>query len=121
DVAAGIARTRVLDLDHVGAHPGERLGAGRTRFELGEVEDLHAGKAILSAHLARSRFCRRAHYSRGGRCVETVPHAPPSPASGGGEGALWRSGQISLLGEGGHIRRAPGRGIARAGWQWRTR
>src|SRR5262249_51423824 len=58
DMAAGIAGAGVFDLDHVGAHPGERLGAGRPGFELGQVENLHSGKAILSAHGACSRWLR---------------------------------------------------------------
>src|SRR5262249_26228431 len=31
-----------LDLDHVGAHIGEELRAGRTRLHVGEIEDAHA-------------------------------------------------------------------------------
>src|ERR1043166_8092432 len=61
DVAAGIAGAGIFDLDHVGAHPGERLGARRPRFELGQVENLHSGKAILSAHGALPFW--RAHHT----------------------------------------------------------
>src|SRR2546427_12776890 len=43
---AGIARLRVLDLDHIGAEPGERLGAGRPRLELGEIDHPDAGETI---------------------------------------------------------------------------
>src|SRR6516165_357895 len=39
---AGIAQPRVLDLDHLAAEPGERLGAGRPRLELREIDDPHA-------------------------------------------------------------------------------
>ena len=44
--AAGIARARVLDLDHLGAEPGEGFGAGRPRLELGEIHDANAFETI---------------------------------------------------------------------------
>ena len=44
--APGIAGLRVLDLDDLGAEPSQRLGAGRTRLELGEVHDPHACETI---------------------------------------------------------------------------
>ena len=37
--ARDIAGARTLDLDHVGAHIGEQLGAGRSRLHVGEVEN----------------------------------------------------------------------------------
>ena len=40
-----VAAGRVLDLDHVRAEPGERLGAGRSRLELREIEHPHARRA----------------------------------------------------------------------------
>src|SRR5712671_3829715 len=56
--AAGLAALGVFHLDDVGAHPGERLGAGRPRLELGQVENLDAGEAIrrysASIHLCYS-------------------------------------------------------------------
>ncbi len=60
DRAPRIARTRVLDLDHVGAEPRQRLSAGWTSLELGQVEDLHAGKAIFSAHMQAPAFLLKA-------------------------------------------------------------
>src|SRR6266851_1653468 len=49
--AAGVAGLRVLDLDHLGAEPGERLGAGWTRLELGKVHDSDAFETVqLHAH-----------------------------------------------------------------------
>jgi len=39
-----VAQVRGLDLHDIGAKPAERLGAGRPRFELGEIDDLHAGE-----------------------------------------------------------------------------
>jgi len=39
-VARDIARTRAFDLDHVGAEPGQHLGAGGTGLDMGEVDDL---------------------------------------------------------------------------------
>ena len=44
--AAGVAGLRVLDLHHVGAEPGERFGARRAGFELGEINDPDAGEAF---------------------------------------------------------------------------
>jgi hypothetical protein len=35
--ARDVARAGPLDLDHIGAEPGEKLGAGRTRLHMGEV------------------------------------------------------------------------------------
>src|SRR6516165_2140474 len=40
--ASGIAPPRVLDLDHLGAEPGQYLGRGRTRLELGKIHHLDA-------------------------------------------------------------------------------
>src|SRR5229473_2039397 len=44
--AAGIAASRVLDLDHLRAEPGQDLGRGRARLELGEVHHLDALQEI---------------------------------------------------------------------------
>ena len=42
-LAAGdVARARPLHLDHVGAHEGEKLGAGRSGLHVGEIENAHA-------------------------------------------------------------------------------
>ncbi len=57
--AAGIAAARVLDLDHLGAEPGQHLGAGRARLELGEIDDLDALQKVqvlgVVAHRCSSR------------------------------------------------------------------
>ena len=61
-----ITGLRVLDLDHVGAEPGERLGARRPRLELRKVDDphpfetiqFHASAVHLSSLLAFCRVCR---------------------------------------------------------------
>src|SRR5262249_32906867 len=37
-----VADAGALDLDHVGAQPGEQLGAGRARLYVGEIENAHA-------------------------------------------------------------------------------
>src|ERR1700730_12771438 len=54
DLAAGIAVPRVLDLDHLGAEPGERLGAGGAGLELGQIDNPNAFQAVkgreVSAH-----------------------------------------------------------------------
>ncbi len=44
--AAGLAALRVLDLDHLGAEPGQCLGRGRAGLELGQVEHLDPGEAF---------------------------------------------------------------------------
>jgi hypothetical protein len=53
--ARDVAGARPLDLDHVGAEPGEKLRAGRARLDVGEVEDFHAIErlAVLAPRLAR--------------------------------------------------------------------
>ncbi len=45
DAPAGIAALRVLDLDDLRAKPGERLGAGRPRLELGQIDNPNAFEA----------------------------------------------------------------------------
>ena len=71
--AAGIAQLGVLHLHHIGAHPGERLGAGRSGLELRQVQHLHAGQTGLRA-IARHRYysSRRvaASLRPAARCVE---------------------------------------------------
>src|SRR5207253_9566710 len=56
--AAGIAAPRVLDLDHLGAEPGQHLGRGRARLELGEIDHLHTLQKVevldVVAHLVSS-------------------------------------------------------------------
>ena len=42
--AARFAALRVLDLDDLGAEPGQRLGAGRAGLELGQVQNTDASK-----------------------------------------------------------------------------
>ena len=44
--ARDVADARTLDLDHVGAEPGEQLRAGRPRLHVGEVENAHAGERL---------------------------------------------------------------------------
>ena len=63
-----VADAGAFDLDHVGAHIGEKLRTGRSRLHMGEVEDAHAVErpARLSPRLrrrprqavARCGFCR---------------------------------------------------------------
>src|SRR2546425_13107260 len=51
--AARIAGRRVLDLDHLGAEPGQGFGAGRPRFELGDIHHLDAFETVnLNADLS---------------------------------------------------------------------
>ena len=65
--AAGIAPPRILDLDHLGAEPGQHLGAGRARLELGEVDHLDALQKIevlgVVAHRCSSRCAQMLAYS----------------------------------------------------------
>ena len=77
--AAGIAAPRVLDLDHLGAEPGQHLGAGRARLELGEIDDLDALQKIEVLGCRSSLFppvCRP-----GDSCaISLAPsQSPPQP------------------------------------------
>ena len=44
--ARRVTLARLLDLDHVGAEPGQQLRAGRTGLHVGEVEDAYAIKCL---------------------------------------------------------------------------
>ncbi len=93
--AAGIAHLGVLHLHHIGAHPRQRLGAGRSRFELRQIQHLYAGEARLRT-IARHRYhsltknCWQTTTRRPVRRVlpfraetgtaQTKPISPPSPA-----------------------------------------
>ncbi len=59
--ARDVADARTLDLDHVGAEPGEQLRAGRTRLHMREVENAHAVERLagLAERLLRGRRQRR--------------------------------------------------------------
>src|SRR5665213_194927 len=52
--ARNVANARTLDLDHVGAEPGEQLRAGRARLHMREIENAYAGErlAVLAIGLA---------------------------------------------------------------------
>src|SRR4030095_6582778 len=52
--APRLAALGLLDLDDVGPEPGQRLGTGRSRLELGEVEHLDP----LECRLGRGRDLR---------------------------------------------------------------
>ena len=75
--AAGVAGLRVFDLDHLGAEPGQRLGAGRPRLELGEVDNPHAFEAVQRNAFDRSHSPAllpkksRDYYSASDRAAET--------------------------------------------------
>ncbi len=47
--ARPVAALRVLDLDHIGAEPGQHLGAGRARLVVREIDDANAFECL--AHL----------------------------------------------------------------------
>ena len=51
--AALLALGRLLDLDHLGAEPGQGLGQGRPGLELGQVHHPHA---VQGAALRRARL-----------------------------------------------------------------
>ena len=55
--ARDVAHARTLDLDHVGAEPGEQLRAGRARLHMREIEDAHAVERL--AGLAERLLGRR--------------------------------------------------------------
>jgi hypothetical protein len=47
--ARDVAGARALDLDHVGAEPGQHLCAGGTGLDMGEVDDLDAVEWFVAA------------------------------------------------------------------------
>ena len=55
--ARDVADAGPLDLDAVGAHIGEKLGAGRPRLHMGEIEDAHAVERLagVAPRLGRGR------------------------------------------------------------------
>ena len=57
---AGVAAARVFDLDHLGAEPRQGLGAGGSRLELGEVDDLDTFETIQF----HARYRHRLHSSQ---------------------------------------------------------
>ncbi len=56
DAPAGIARFRVLDLDDLGAKPGQGLSAGGTRLELGQIDDLDTRQTLQRRKISAHRF-----------------------------------------------------------------
>ena len=64
-----VAAFRILDLDDIGAQPGERLGARGSGLELGQVEDLHVFQRGLLRHGVNS--CQ---LERFGACVRLTSH-----------------------------------------------
>ena len=92
-IAAGLAARR-LDLDDVGAEPGEDLRRRRSGLVLGEIDDAHAGQRRVVSDADRSRHARHSSAlgqpsvgtrhavseGRGGR-IERDP--PPPPAGHG--------------------------------------
>jgi hypothetical protein len=49
--AGDVAGAGTLDLDHVGAEPGQQLGAGGTGLHVGEVDDLDAVEGFVHGAL----------------------------------------------------------------------
>src|SRR6266851_3328100 len=85
--AAGVAGLRVLDLDHLGAEPGERLGAGWTRLELGKVHDSDAFETVqLHAHsIHRSSLLPK-------RCATIARDTAPGKPAGLSMAGVYRFG-----------------------------
>src|SRR6266536_2249990 len=85
--AAGIAEIRVLDLDHFGTEPGQRLGACRPGLELREIEDPDPGKIIyaIDGHdlgPAPQRITLRVGATEVRRPARNARAPPPSPRIG---------------------------------------
>ena len=61
-VAGVVAGRDLLDLDHLGAHVGEHQGAGRTRHDVREVDNLQSGQGAhgFSRGFVIGCCCRRA-------------------------------------------------------------
>ena len=70
--ARDVALAGPLDLDHVGAEPGQQLGAGRARLDVREVEDLDAVErlAVLAPRLAST--------SSGALATASAPASSPA-------------------------------------------
>ena len=58
--ARDVADAGPLDLDHVGAHIGEQLRAGRARLHVGEIEDAHAVERLAGLAEGLARRLRQA-------------------------------------------------------------
>ena len=48
-----VAMRRALDLDHIGAEPGQHLGARRPRLVVGEIDDANAFESLAHRVLLR--------------------------------------------------------------------
>ena len=97
--AARIAELGVLHLHHIGAHPGERLGAGRSGLELRQVQHLHAGQTGLRA-IARHRY-------------DSLPMGSASqPTTGLAGRRVRRWPRYSILRESSHLRVVQRQGAA---------
>ncbi len=75
---------RTLDLDHVGAEPGQHLGAGRAGLVVGEVDDANALERLAHRYdpfccLSRSKAKVASFYGAVHRLID--PQAAP-PAAG---------------------------------------
>ena len=57
--ARNVADARPLDLDHVGAHIAEQLGAGRAGLHVREVEDAHAVERLAGLAVGLARRLRQ--------------------------------------------------------------
>lgn len=60
-----------FDLDDVGTHPCEGLGAGRAGLKLGQIQDFQSCEAIFSAHDGISSFGFVKCYAFDGTGVES--------------------------------------------------
>ena len=59
--ARDVADAGTLDLDHVGAEPGQKLRAGRTRLHVREVENAHAVERLAVLAVGLGRRPRQCH------------------------------------------------------------
>ena len=91
--ARDVADAGPLDLDHIGAEPGEKLRAGRAGLDMGEVEDAHAVERLAGAAPGLAR--RRA--KRGGLADRRRALSPRHPLQGGFRGSLGRGAPSGTL------------------------
>src|SRR5262249_2998028 len=117
--ARTVAVRRALDLDHVGAEPGQHLRAARPRLVVGEIDDANAFQRLTHAFLplagglrpsADNVCARRAAQSRryfdpwgGSRVRLPPPHRGAAYRTGenaAGSSSLfsWRIGRTPLCG-----------------------
>src|SRR6202035_1436507 len=58
--AGDVADAGALDLDHVGTEPGQQLGAGRSRLDVGEIENANVRQRLGHLFSPSTKYGRHA-------------------------------------------------------------